>query len=425
MDTHRRPVVAGLLVIGLLGVVPQASVATAAASRHHRSCPAAESLVPGTTWHHHALANGVTMADGIAKDSRGTVNMHVLRVDLSQPRVHAVPLEHHVANRSPLTSLAHGHPQLVAATNTSYFDFDTGAPTVPLIVGGSAQVISDSHETVVGIGKDGRVEAGQVWLAGSVTAGKQSQPLHQVNEPFPGSGLGVYDGRWGSARVPGTWNTVNREVVNGKIAAGTVSSRNASVPSNGFVLQARGRPAADWLRGIAGGTQVSVNKSFKAAAASRFRQAYGVGVQLVSQPGAAKTGFSCDSSNTRTPARTAIGWSNGGRTLVMVVVADHPDTSMHGLDQDQMSKLMVQLGVSKAYSFDGSGSTELLARLKGKSSLAMQNYPADGAERPMPVGLGIAVAPAKSHTKSGHHRGHHRHAHHRRARHHHRHHKHH
>jgi len=416
MNTHRRPVVAGLLVIGLIGVVPAAGVATAAASRRHQSCPAAESLVPGTAWHHHKLANGVTLAAGVAKDSRGTVNMHVLRVDLTQPRVHAVPLEHHVANRSPLSSLAHGHPHLVAATNTSYFDFVTGAPTVPLIVSGSAQVMSDSHETVVGIGMSHRVEAGDVSLSGTVTAGKQSQPLHQVNEPFPGSGLGLYDGRWGPARVPGNWNTVNREVVNGKIASGTVSSRNASVPSNGFLLQARGRTATDWLRGISPGTQVSVNKSFKTTARSPFRQAYGVGVQLVAHPGVARTGFSCDSSNTRTPARTAIGWANGGRTMVIVVVADHPDTSEHGLDQDQMSKLMAQLGVSQAYSLDGSGSTELLARSNGRSSLALQNYPADGAERPMPVGLGIAVAPVRKHAaKAGHRRTHHRrsHGHHR------------
>jgi hypothetical protein len=80
---------------------------------------------------------------------------------------------------------------------------------------------------------------------------------------------------------------------------------------------------------------------------------------------------------------------------------------MHGLDQDQMSKLMVQLGAGQAYSFDGSGSTELLAKLKGASSPTIQNYVADGAERPMPVGLGITVAPAKHHSTKHHHRNRH------------------
>lgn len=396
---QRRSVVAAVVAVGLLGVMPEVGVANAAghapAGRHAGSCPAAESLVPGTTWHHRKLGNGVTMAAGIAKDSKGSVNMHVLRADLTQPRVHVVPLVHKVANRLPLTSLAKGHPRLVAATNTGYFDFVSGAPTVPLIVGGSPQVLSGRHQTVVGIGKDGKVESGQVWLSAKVTAGKAALPLTEDNEPFPSDGLGIYDSRWGSARIPGSWSTVNRKVIHGAVAAGLVSSRNATVPGNGYVLQARGRSATSWLRGLTAGTKVSVTRSIKTDAPSPFVQAYGVGVQLVGRPGVAKTGFSCSSSNTKQPARTAIGWANGGRTLIVAIVADHPHTSTHGLDQDQMSKLMVQLGASQAYSFDGSGSTELLARLKGSSSLRMQNYPADGAERPMPVGLGITVAPAK------------------------------
>src|SRR3954452_1761736 len=143
----KRSVVAALVTLAVAGAVPGTGVASP--GRHGGSCPRAESLVPGTTWHHHALAKGVRMDAGVAKDSNGTVNIHVLRVDLTKPRVHVVPLEHKVANRSPLSALAQGRPQLVAATNTGYFDFDTGAPTVPLIVGGRAQVLSSHHQTVV------------------------------------------------------------------------------------------------------------------------------------------------------------------------------------------------------------------------------------------------------------------------------------
>ena len=48
---------------------------------------------------------------------------------------------------------------------------------------------------------------------------------------------------------------------------------------------------------------------------------------------------------------------------MIAIVADNPNTTMHGLDEDQMSELMVQLGVDQAFAFDGSGSTELLAKL--------------------------------------------------------------
>jgi hypothetical protein len=428
-SSQRRSVVAALLALGLVGAMPGLDAASAAgrASNGHRggSCPAAESLVPGTTWHHHTLANGVTVADGTANDPKGTVNMHVLRVDLHQPRVHVQPLEHKVAHRLPLTSLAQGHPRLVAATNTGYFDFVSGAPTVPLVVKRAPQVLSAQHESVVGLDKAGRFEAGQAWLGGTVTAGKASQPLAAVNETYPPDGVGVFDSHWGSARLPGGRYTVDRKVLNGAIAAGSVNGRNAYVPNRGYMLQAKGRVASDWLSGLAVGTKVSVRKSVQTNAGSPFVQAYGVGVQLVAHPGVVRSGFSCDSSNTRTPARTAIGWTHGGRTLVIAIVADHPHTSMHGLDQDQMSKLMVQLGVSQAYSFDGSGSTELLARMGG-SSLALQNYPADGVERPMPLGMGISVAPPPAKHRTKHHAKHRHtakhHANPRRHRHHHKHH---
>jgi hypothetical protein len=326
--------------------------------------------------------------------------MHVLRVDLSKKRVSLQPLVHSVAERLPLTTLASHHPRLVAATNTGYFDFGSGAPTDPLIVGGAPLVMSNARETVVGVGRNRVVEAGQVWLSATVTAGGTSRALVATNETHQPPGIGVFDRHWGAARVPDGRTTKTRAVVNGVLSAGSLS-RHATVPNGGYLLQAHGQAAADWLSGLAAGGKVSISSTVKTTAKSPFVQAYGVGVQLVSQPGVAKTGFSCDSSNTTQPARTAIGWTNGGRSLVIAIVADRPHTSLHGLDEDQMSKLMVQLGASQAYTFDGSGSTELLAKLSGTASLAMQNYPADGQERPMPVGLGISVAPAP--TKRHHH----------------------
>jgi hypothetical protein len=398
LRARRRTVCSLTAAVGLLAFVPGVGVAQASSradGHSHGSCPAPESLVPTTSWAHHTLAKGVTVASGTAHDSNGIVNMHVLRVDLTSPRVSVQPLVHSLGQRLALSTLAAHHPRLVAATNTGYFDFIYGAPTDPLIIGGVPQVISSRHQSVVGIGKNGRVEAGQVWMTSSVTVAGSTQPLVAENETSPPTGVGVYNSRWGSGRLPGGWGATSRPVVNGSL--GATSRHDSSVPGGGYLLQARGRSASNWLNGLSTGSKVALAPSIKTTTSSPLVQAYGVGVQLVAKPGLARTGFSCDSSNTTQPARTAIGWTRGGRTMVIAVVADHPGTSMHGLDEDQMSKLMVQLRVSQAYSFDGSGSSELLAKLHGSSSLRLQTYPADGAERPMPVGLGISVAPAKHH----------------------------
>jgi Phosphodiester glycosidase len=387
--------------------MPGSGIARAAshAPSHNRggACPAAESLVPHTTWHTHVLAAGVVMRAGTATDSRGTVNMHVLRVNLASKNVSIRPLVHSVAERSPLSTLAQGHPNLVAATNTGFFDFRSGAPTAPLISAGSPLVISSAHQSVVGLGTNDRVQSGQVWWSATLTAGNRTHSIVAKNETYPPTGIAFYNRQWGSAPVPVQWGSVSRMVVNGVVTSDLSSSRHGiNVPSGGYLLVATGQSAGKWLSAVTPGTAVSIASSIKTHALKPFRQAYGVGVTLIATAGVAKTGFSCNSANTEQPARTAIGLANGGRTIVIALVADDPHTTMHGLDNDQMSELMMQLGVSQAFAFDGSGSTELLAKLHGSSTLALQNYPADGQEREMPLGLGVSSTPVKAKKKAKH-----------------------
>jgi hypothetical protein len=392
--TRRRAVIGAAAAVAVVGILPVSG--SASTGRHHRSCPAAESLVPGTTWATKTLAAGVTLATGTAKDSAGQVQMHVLRVDLTKPRTKLVPLVHSLAQRLALSTLAANKPKLVAATNTGYFDFQTGAPTDPFINKGAARVISSTHEAVVGRNQAGLLQAGNVWLAGTVNAGGNTAALTGINEAFPPNGLTVYNPHWGTSHVPGSWSSETRPVVGGVVGS-SLPHRDATVPSKGYLLQARGTTAVNWLRNLAAGTKVTVTSAVKTDARSPFTQAYGVGVQLVATAGVAKTGFSCDSANTATPARTAVGYANGGRTMIIAVVTNHFHTSLHGLDNDQMSKLMVQLGVQQAYEWDGSGSTELLAKYRHSTALKLRNYPSDGSERPMPLGLGIWIKPAPTH----------------------------
>jgi hypothetical protein len=388
------------LTASLLAAAPAAAVSH---THHggHQNCPKAESLVPAAHLKTQSLGNGVTLSTGTAVDPAGRVVIHVLRADLSSRHVDVKPLVHKLAERSPLSRLAAHRPHLVAATNTGYFDFRTGAPVGPFISRGKALMLSTRHERVAGIGRGGLVQAGDVWLAAQLTSASVSHAVSAINELRPPSGLAVYTAAWGS-RVFVDRNATTRTAVNGVIGAPNHSSTNRSgggggggsgndvtIPAHGEVLVATSLSAQSWLEGLNTGGTLSSSTTVKTSATSPFSQAYGVGPQIVAQRGLPITGFSCDSSNTRTPARTSIGYAKGGRQLVLVTVDDHPGTSVHGLDEDQMSKLMVQLHVTQAYAFDGSGSTELLARKRGTTTLSLRTYPGDGAERPMPLGLGI------------------------------------
>jgi hypothetical protein len=365
---------------------------TALADRHPADagyttkCPPAEALVQGTAWHTHKLAPGVTLHEGKRKDARGHVDMHVLDVDVMNKHVRFAPLVRRLAQRSPLTSLASERAGLVAATNTGYFDYDAGTPLGPVVGDDQPWVSSATGATVVGLSTAGLVQAGHVALAGSVSTSTTSQPLIGLNTVRPTAGVTAYSSKWGRAPVFVPRDAVTRYVSGGRIARG-VGQFDSAPASNGFLLVARGDAATKWLTSLSAGTTVRVNTRMTTSAAEPFAQAYAVGSRLV-HDGAAQTGMECRRRYPQ-PARTAIGFANGGKRLILAVIADDPGTPMHGLDADQTARLMHDLGATEAYMFDGSGSTEMLAKLPKSSGLSMRNYPADGLERPMPVGLGI------------------------------------
>jgi Phosphodiester glycosidase len=382
-------------------MVPGVAIARPTTPGYYRppaSCPGAESLVSGTRFASVTLAPGIVERVGTATDDqgRGQVVIHVLRVNLALNTTSVQPLMRHLAHVAPLSSMAAGHPRLVAATNTGYFDmFASGAPTLPLIAGGGPLILSRNPAPVVGFTADHRIESGTVWLTGKVAVGRgqarKTATVTSVNDYAPPAGLAIYTAKWGSSGVPVVdEGDYSRPVVRGVL--GSASSNPDQVPSGGALLVANGSGARSWLSGLPSGANVTTSLAVGATAAAPFTQAYGVGVTLVAKRGVAKTGFACRRSNPQ-PARTTIGLTNHGKTMVIAFVSDHPQTSEHGLDNDQMSALMVQLGVDQAYNFDGSGSTELLAKLPGRTSLSLQTYPADGDERLMPLGLGIAYTP--------------------------------
>ena len=370
------------IVVSLLAAGP----ATAVVHRPRGGCPVAEPLVGPAHLVTRSLARGVSVSVGTAKDAEGSVVIHVLRARLADSNVSIEPLVHSLAQRSPLSRLAAGHPHLVAASNTGYFDFRSGAPDGPLISRSVPRMLSSEHQAVVGVGVSGRGRSGDVWLSGSVKTPASSYPLAAINELDPPDGISIYTRAWGNQvdlRNGAGTRPVTDHVIRAHAGGG------GTIPPNGELLVAGGRAAQAWLAGVPSGTRLTTSEAVRTTAPEPFVQAFGVGIQLVRQRGVPRTGFSCDSANTKTPARTAVGFADGGRQLVISFVNDHPGTTEHGLDNDQMSALMVQLGVASAFSFDGSGSTELLARARGAKSLTLRTYPADGEERPMPLGLGV------------------------------------
>jgi hypothetical protein len=206
---------------------------------------------------------------------------------------------------------------------------------------------------------------------------------------WPPTGLTVYTPKWGPTSLKMPSDAVGRYIQAGEVA-GPVKQYTAA-PKSGLLVVARGAAAQTWLRALRAGDAVKVTKGTATKAARPFRVAYGVGSQIVRPGGVARTDLTCR-RNYPQPARTAIGFADRGRRLILAIVADHPGEDMHGLAANQMARLMADLGAREAYLFDGSGSTEMLARMPSTGRLSLRNWPADGGpenERTMPVGFGI------------------------------------
>lgn len=99
-----------------------------------------------------------------------------------------------------------------------------------------------------------------------------------------------------------------------------------------------------------------------------------------------KTKFSL----TRHP-RTAIGLTDGGKTLVLVVADGRDPARAIGLSLDELARLMADLGCADALNLDGGGSSEMILRDPKSGQLRVLNQPSDGRERAVANALGISI----------------------------------
>jgi len=119
-----------------------------------------------------------------------------------------------------------------------------------------------------------------------------------------------------------------------------------------------------------------------------FRLAYAVGGRIVAD-GRGLTHLACPRRYPK-PARTAVGFADGGRRLLLVAVDDNMRTPLHGLDANQLGRVMADLGAQQAFLFDGGGSTTMLARMhRGARHLSLRTRTAERYERAVPLGFGI------------------------------------
>jgi hypothetical protein len=363
--------------------------AVAGASGKYDFCPAAKTNAnTDLVMHRHAIAPGVSVDRTVMHSSRGKVNIRVLRVDLTQPGVRVLSLHKSLSSTHALTTLA-AADHIVAATNGMYFSLSYGAPVYPFIAGGRPMVLSTKPMRVAGIGINRRAEEGLAWLEGSVRSGDAVMPLAAVNLRPP-MGLSVFTASWGTRRVPLPADARTRQVAHGRIVTKTGHFR--TVRPGGSLLVARGADAQRWLRSLAKGAPIKVRRDVVTDAPVPFQNAYGVGTRTVKHADQPSKNLYCARSETLA-ARTSIAWSRSRSTLMLVTAESPKGPDKYGLDENQMSALLIHLRAAAGYALDGGTSAEMISRVHGHKRWVLEAAPHGHGQRPIPVGVGISYRP--------------------------------
>ncbi|MET8945227.1 phosphodiester glycosidase family protein [Streptomyces sp. NPDC004542] len=413
MTRRRKRYAAGRAVgtvLTALGVLAGAALSGAA--------PAAAVRGGGTE-----IAPGVTYEQFDLAAAKGTAHAHLLTVDLRNRRVR-LDLLHPgaVAARAPVSHMA-DEAGAVAGVNGDFFNITetqhpgveaTGATVGPAIAHGRvlkaavpggqrfgpAPPPGTSTEDVLGVGTDRRARLDRLRLEGSVGAPGERLPLGGLNQyALPVESVGAFTARWGGAsRVratcgtdtvradPCSTDTYEVTVRHGRVVAAADKPGSGPIAADTTVLVGR-EAGARRLRKLSTGVRVTVRYRL-VASSSRVPYRFALGGCPVLRDGQPLPGL----DRVTSAVRTAVGIADGGRRLLLLALDGAP-AYRSGLTIAEVADEMAALGSVDAFSLDGGGSTELVAREPGAGSVSVRNHPSDGAERPVPNGIGVFSAP--------------------------------
>ncbi|MFD5063471.1 MULTISPECIES: phosphodiester glycosidase family protein [unclassified Streptomyces] len=345
------------------------------------------------------IGPGIDLQHVKALDQRGWYDAQFLNVDLSKRAVGTDLLTSGpVASGGPL-SVAANKAGAVAGVNGEFFDI--GASNAAL--GGevqngqlvkSADISGRQH---VGVSKDGIAQLVDLTVNANANFAGADHKVLSLNAAngggVPADGLIAFTPAWGDySRNGGLTGVPNDQIAEVLVKNGSVVSVTPNGPAgsgtiadDSFVLVGRGASATA-LRTLQPGDPVKLDYDLADNAAKTMKFALGHGGTIVSG-GKVVSGL-----DTSIAPRTALGFKNGGKTLVLATWDGPGGTGKGGVGIDKEARDLAAMGVETAVNLDGGGSSTMVARALGEDAATVRNVPSDGHERNDPNGVGVFVA---------------------------------
>jgi 3',5'-cyclic AMP phosphodiesterase CpdA len=347
-----------------------------------------------------ALGPGVELTHEHYLTAAGWVDRHVLTANLADPAVTSDLLHaDEVAQGSALSTQANA-AGAVAGVNGDFFDIGNSGASLgfEFVDGRLRKSGTRNNGQSVGVTQSGIGRLANLALAARATFGFQDHPIAGYNQVgIPADGIGAYTSEWGrydrATQVGGAADPAEVWVANGEVTRAAQPPAAGTLPEGTTALVGREAGAAA-LRTLAVGDDVALSYAVNPALQDRFRFALGTDVQLVRDGAAVPDSESGGGAAGNSVApRTAIGFKNEGRTMILLTVDGPGGTGRGGVTLPQLAHMLDDLGAELAVNLDGGGSTTMVARPLGNPLATLRNVPSDGSERSDPNGVGVFVAP--------------------------------
>lgn len=335
------------------------------------------------------LSNGVVYEKVLKLTDGGWINVNVLRVDLSTPNIAVKPIyPTYLSSKDKLSNVSKAFPSLIGSINADFFDPASGSTLGPIVDEGTLITTPNGDTRFASLNiTNSNIPFINYWgsynlkLVGS----NYTMDLNYINKPYLNYDRAiVFDSKWAAKSFGKTANVPILEmyIENGIVKEFRENGEPFALTASGYVVAAVGKKIAEMRSQFHVGDSLAIDYDYSL---KNVDFTIGGGSVMVKE-GKAVTNFTLNISGQQ--PRTAAGITADKKQLILLTV-DGRTNNFRGLNQPELSQLLIELGAYDAINLDGGGSTTMVVRPLGSNDLNVANIPSEGVERRVYNGIGI------------------------------------
>lgn len=354
------------------------------------------------------ITQGVTLENIVRFTTAGWYNINIMRIDLSNPYIKVDTLTNPDSiDKLTSTKTLAANQGAVAAINASFFTpggGSNGHPGGTILKSGEILAASSDYnrygDVMATFSLTGLNEVlMNYWKTQiSLTAPNGTViPVAQYNKPNGSkyTDLTIFDRKWGQTAIGATTDMpdiIQMVVDGGQVTQILTAQPAAAIPENGYVVVTRTAGGQTLQSNFAIGDSVAMDIATTPEWDNVKMAVTGCSILVKDGNIPAKFSYDVDYISAVQP-RSVVASSKDGKQLILVTV-DGRQTGSIGMTQRDLAEYIKGIGAWNALNLDGGGSTTMVARPLGQTSVQVMNSPSDGMVRAISTAIGIfTIAP--------------------------------